>query len=252
MNGSCERTGTRSDTTILVTEKALALSSRVLRAAGFVHGFSLRTEGDPLRPLSAAIGLSTDAVHQATQVHGARILRARGDPDATRREEADALVAAAPFAVGVRVADCVPVLVGDRASGVVAAIHAGWRGTVAGVIAAALDQMPAGAKVAAIGPCIGPCCFEVGADVGAQISSACGQRGQAGVVARRGGGGGGGGDKVYVDLRLAVRTLLRAAGVADADIDDVPGCTRCDAVRFHSYRRDGANAGRHLAVIGAR
>ena len=189
------------------------------------------------------MGFATDAVYQASQVHGARVVHAGGDREMLRREEADALVAAASLAVGVRVADCVPVLVGDRTTGVVAAIHAGWRGVVAGVIAAAIDEMPAGAKVAAIGPCIGPCCFEVGADVGAQIAEACGE--PSAVASVRG-------DKAHVDLRVAVRALLRRAGLADADVDDVPGCTKCDAVRFFSYRRDGANAGRQLAVICSR
>ena len=221
----------------------LALTSAPLATAGFLHAFSLRgaTEED----IARAVGVSPAALYQVTQVHGARVVHAGGERDLLRPEEGDALVATTPsVAVGVRVADCVPVLVGDRASGAVAAIHAGWRGIVSGVLRAALAAMPAtgggGSRVAAIGPCIGPCCFEVGADVGAQIAGACADEG---VVARHAG------EKAYVDLRRAVRAELCAAGMADADVHDVPGCTRCDATRFFSYRRDGANAGRHLAAI---
>ena len=87
--------------------------------------------------------------------------------------------------------------------------------------------------VAAIGPCIGPCCFEVGREVGDQI----------GHVAREQG------DKVYVDLRAAVRAQLLTLGVER--VEDVPGCTKHDE-RFHSFRRDGANSGRMLAAIAAK
>jgi YfiH family protein len=134
----------------------------------------------------------------------------------------------------------VPVLVASVASGDVAAIHAGWRGVVAGIVRAGVERFGARDLVAAIGPCIGPCCFEVGRDVASQIAGACGE---TTVVARELG------DKAYVDLRRAVRAQLRALGLDDARIDDVPGCTRCDAARFHSYRRDGANAGRMLSAI---
>lgn len=219
------------------------LTSPLLAKHGFAHGFSLRTEepGDLMRAL-----LAPQILYQANQVHGAGVLRGEGDVAALRQLPADALVARAPFAVGVRVADCVPLLVGARETGSVAAIHAGWRGVVLGVIPAALAALARDGearRVAAIGPCIGPCCFEVGADVADQIAAA--SHG-ANVVARRAG------DKAYVDLRAAVRAQLAANGIDGASVDDVPGCTKCDAVRFFSFRRDGANAGRHLAAIAAR
>ena len=108
----------------------------------------------------------------------------------------------------MRVADCVPVLVADEASGDVAAIHAGWRGVAGGVVRAGVERLAAGRSgarlVAAIGPCIGPCCFEVGRDVAGQIERAsCGAR----VIATERG------DKAYVDLRAAVRAQLAALGV---------------------------------------
>jgi copper oxidase (laccase) domain-containing protein len=128
------------------------------------------------------------------------------------------------------------VLVADEASGAVAAIHAGWRGVVGGVVRAGVELLAGQRLAAAIGPCIGACCFEVGAEVAAQT----------GFVARRQG------DKAYVDLRAAVRAQLRALGVSDARIDDVAGCTKHEPERFHSFRRDGAHSGRMLAAIAAR
>jgi polyphenol oxidase len=219
------------------------LTSPLLSKHGFAHGFSPRTEepGDLMRTL-----LAPRTLYQANQVHGAAVLRGEGDVAALRLRSADALVARAPFAVGVRVADCVPVLVGALETGSVAAIHAGWRGVVLGVVPAALAELAndGGARrVVAIGPCIGPCCFEVGGDVADQIAAA--SHG-ADVVVRRAG------EKAYVDLRAAVRAQLAALGVAADDVEDVPGCTKCDAARFFSFRRDGANAGRHLAAIAGR
>ncbi len=148
-------------------------------------------------------------------------------------------------AVGVRVADCVPVLLADPSSGVVAAVHAGWRGLVAGVLESAIELARAhGAELslAAIGPCIDVCCFEVGADVAESIGNAT----TSDVITRRTG------DKAFVDLRRAARAKLGAAGFTNAHIDDVFGCTMHDATRFFSHRREGAAAGRHLAVIACR
>ncbi len=237
------------------------LRSPLLARAGFSHAFTTRAGGvskppfDALdfailrepearrenqRRLAAAVGFEASRLFQARQVHGREVVFAEGDPERMLDVEADAIVADAESgaAVAARVADCVPVLVGDAASGRVAAIHAGWRGVVRGAIEAALAKLSAGACVAAIGPCIGPCCFEVGADVAREI-------GDAFVVRREG-------EKAFVDLHAAVRAKLRAAGLQDASIDDVAGCTRCDAVRFYSYRRDGDRSGRQLGVIVAR
>ena len=163
------------------------------------------------------------------------------------REEADALVARAPgVTVGVRVADCTPVLVADTATGAVAAIHAGWRGVVANVVGAGVRALAPhedrASLVAAIFPCIGACCFEVGEDVAEAIARAS----DPGVVLRSYGA------RPHVDMRRAVRAQLRALGLRDDAIDDVPGCTKCGGTQFHSHRRDGDRAGRHVAVITAR
>jgi purine-nucleoside/S-methyl-5'-thioadenosine phosphorylase / adenosine deaminase len=239
-------------------EVAEVLTSPALARAGFAHGFATRRGGvsrgafaslsfargrepkeavdENLGRLGRAVGFAPDALFEVSQVHGARVVREQ------RGVEADAIVVGTG-AAGVRVADCVPVLVGHVESGAAAAVHAGWRGVVAGVVGAALAELGVGRKVAAVGPSIGPCCFEVGAEVALEIARAAQD---PGVVARRVG------TKAYVDLRRAVRAQLRAAGIADVEIEDVPGCTRCDAERFFSFRRDGDPSGRHLAVIVAR
>lgn len=234
----------------------LVLRSPQMTACGFSHGFSLgpldfrgMRLGECVTQLATEVGFEPEDLYQVSQVHGANVRIARGDRQAALRAEADALVAFSsetPRTVGVRVADCTPVLVADEASGAVVAIHAGWRGVVAGVISAgvsALDAKRPAGLVAAIGPCIGVCCFEVGDDVAAQIAEACGD---PSVVVRTYG------DKPHVDMRRATRAQLRAAGMTDDRIDDVEGCTKCGGERFHSHRRDGEKAGRAIAVICAR
>lgn len=215
------------------------LLSALLQEAGFAHAFPEVGVSDA--ELVAAV--AADRIVQVKQMHGADTVL--GSAVTSAGAEADAIVARAaegPMAVGVRVADCVPVLVGDESSGDVAAIHAGWRGVVAGIVKSALGRLGGRRLVAAIGPCIGPCCFEVGRDVGDAIArSAPGAR--VVVAAYR--------DKAFADLRAAVRAQLLAAA-PECRVEDVPGCTKHEAARFHSFRRDGANSGRMLAAIAAR
>jgi len=221
----------------------MLVTSKLLSGAGFAHAFPMRGTEDA--ELHGALGVGR--VIQVKQVHGARAVLAA----TAEGEEADAIVGRGVgvdgksqvlprrgprLAVGVRVADCVPVLVADEATGDVAAIHAGWRGLVAGVLRAGVELLGGRVLVAAIGPCIGACCFEVGREVAAQT----------GFVVREAEA------KAWVDLRAAARAQLRALGVAEARIEDVPGCTKCDAGRFHSYRREGAGGGRMLAAIATK
>lgn len=255
----------------------LVLTSPLLASLGFRHGFSTRLGGvsappfDSLdfavlrepealrenqRRLAVAVGFEPAKLHQVTQVHGADVVVAGGDPVQWLERKADALVAepGSDHAVAVRVADCVPVLVADPSSGRVAAVHAGWRGVEARILAAVTARMTeaegrdTSTYAAAIGPCIGACCFETGEDVAARIAASSSED----VVVRRDRASG----KAHVDLRKAVRVQLRALGFSDDRIDDVPsndasGCTRCDATRFYSYRRDGDASGRLVGVVVA-
>jgi polyphenol oxidase len=274
-----------------VSEPIPFLASETLRGAHFAHGFSTRAGGvsvapydsldfatlrDPAalrenqRRLAAAVGFDPARLYQVHQVHGPALVVAHGEPAGLLEQQADALVAdpGSGHAVAVRVADCVPVLLADPRTGRVAAVHAGWRGVVADVAGVAVRHLVQGGGearelLAAIGPCIGPCCFEVGADVGETIARATSSSGRVNhttrapegrsAIARRDDARG----KVFVDLRAAVRAQLVELGLSSAAIDDVPdrtsaGCTRCDAQRFYSYRRDGDSSGRLIAVIAAR
>jgi polyphenol oxidase len=246
--------------------RSALLSDRKVR-----HGFSTRIGGvseGPFATLNVAVGpgdradhvaenlkrfaamieVDPERLYQTSQVHGAdvRMIEPTDDRLAVLKEHADALIAHHPStAIGVRVADCVPILLHEATTNTVAAVHAGWRGVVGGVVQSSLAHLAIRARgsraiVAAIGPSIGPCCFEVDEDVATQIADAA--PGDERVILR---------DKAkpHVDLRRAVRLQLRALGVEDANIEDVPGCTRCDAERFFSHRRDGARSGRLIAAI---
>lgn len=153
-------------------------------------------------------------------------------------------------AIGVRVADCAPILIADRRLGVVAAAHAGWRGTVQRAAAVAVESMtrefgsgPAD-LVAAIGPCLGACCGEVGQDVVRAFEDAgheqVGRWFTTGPTPRP-----------YLDLARANADQLRDAGIPAGSIHVSGLCTRTHAGLLHSYRADGAAAGRMVGAIRA-
>jgi copper oxidase (laccase) domain-containing protein len=136
----------------------------------------------------------------------------------------------------------VPILLAAPGARVVAAVHAGWRGLAAGVVEAALCELAAAgarpeALVAAVGPHIGACCYEVDEPVLGPLRARFGGRLDAATRATRPG-------HARLDLGALVREdLLRA--LAPEAVGAFPGaCTRCDAERFESHRRDGARAGR--------
>jgi YfiH family protein len=238
------------------------LYSRLLTELGVRHGFTTRLGGvssgrfascnlgrtwgdDPrcadenLRLIAADAGFAVERLCQVIQVHSPRVLLLTA-PE-RRQREADGMASAHSLCLGVLSADCVSILLADG-EGRVAAVHAGWRGTVAGVAGAAVTALSElGAKPgqlrAVLGPSIGPCCFEVQADVAAEFS-----RVTPGCVQQRGG-------RTYVDLWRTNRELLLKAGLAPEHIDATPPCTHCDPRRFFSYRRDGAGIGQHLAFI---
>ncbi|HEX7662980.1 MAG TPA: peptidoglycan editing factor PgeF [Polyangiaceae bacterium] len=225
------------------------LSSVLLKTRGFKHGFSTRSTS--LEEISAACGVAPDDLKRVKQVHSARVLEV--DAEWTDGHEADALVSRARFAVGIRTADCVPVLIADEASGAVAAVHAGWRGVEGRIVENAITTLGGDPSrfVAAIGPCIMVCSFETGADVAEKIATAS----DTSVIASRHTGADGEA-KAMVDLRKAVRVQLERAGLASTNVDDVAHCTFCEPALFFSYRRDQANvaerAGRMISAIAPR
>jgi purine-nucleoside/S-methyl-5'-thioadenosine phosphorylase / adenosine deaminase len=218
---------------------------------------SLTTPDDEGR-LSAAIGAQRLAM--AKQVHGRTVVTVHASARAGDRPEADALVSDAPdVAIAVRAADCVPLLMADRRKGVVAAVHAGWLGTAAGVAAAALDTLARefGSRpqdiVAAIGPNIGWCCYEVGSELVDAFASAGHERM---LIDRwfivepppRGSREHG---KLRLDVAGANRDQLVLAGVPEEQVHLSGLCTAMHLDVFTSYRAEKDKAGRIAGAIRA-
>jgi len=183
------------------------------------------------------------------QVHGAALARIEQPPEGLWREDTscDALATnERRIALGVKIADCLPVTLFDGTAGVVAGIHSGWRGAAAGIVPRTIERLtrddsfgPSRA-VAYLGPSIRVCCFEVGEEVVDALDAAFGSIDDH-VDRKRGA-------RPHVDLPGLTRRLLVEAGFTAASIDDSCLCTRCDGSIFHSFRRDGAAAGRNLSV----
>jgi YfiH family protein len=221
----------------------------VLRHPGWIwpdlrHGFLDRaaSQADGWDAAVAAVGMPLPVV-TARQVHGTDVVEAARW---TERPPADAVVTGERgLLVGVVTADCTPVLLVDPKRRVAAAVHAGWRGAAAGVVEATLATLRTRFAVepsdvrACIGPTIGGCCYQVGAEVRDAFVARTGDRTSAAWRPD--------GDRFRLDLRAAVTRLLEDAGVSD--VVSVGPCTRCDP-GWCSYRRDGANAGRQIGVIG--
>ena len=155
--------------------------------------------------------------------------------------EGDALVTNTPgVRVGLRTADCVPILLVDAERRVVAAVHAGWRGTVARVAERTIERMHAafGCRpsdmYAAVGPCIANCCFEVGREVAVEFRPWIDDADS----------------RTHIDLVAVNVFQLEGVGIPGRQIDTSGLCTVCDPEQFESYRRDREKSGRMVAAIG--
>ena len=209
--------------------------------------------------------LGVPEVVTLNQVHGREVVVVRRGSrqgiDQGARQDADVLVTDdAGIAVGVRAADCVPLLMADRRSGAVAAVHAGWRGTAAGAAAAAVQALARefGSKpedlVVAVGPSIGPCCYEVGTEL-VDVFAAAGHprhlidRWFLALPPPRGRRER---PKLRFDVGGANRDQLILSGVPDANIYACGLCTAMHLDVLTSYRVEKEKAGRMAAVIRAR
>lgn len=204
------------------------------------------------RRAAAQLGLLPNEVAAVTQVHGADVWTDLVGSDALDNSvrwdlvkkdfvvEADALVTTRiNSAVAVGIADCLPIAI--TAGDAIAAIHAGWRSLVAGVIEKTVavlkrstgSTLDTGEMQAVIGPAIGACCMEVGVEVADKFNKAVVHA--AGQESRR-----------YLDLRAeAVRRLQESGCHSVQTIDE---CTCCD-LRYFSHRRDGARSGRQALLV---
>ena len=234
---------------------------RVLRcrplAAVAPHFFTdgsiaLRDNEAEWRAVAALAGVEHDRLLLLHQVHGSTIASAPvGRREAWTRPEADAAVSNDPSsALVVRVADCAPILIGDRRTGVVAAVHAGWRSTMQMIAIDAVQTLRSeygvnpSDLVAAIGPSLGRCCGEMGEEVVEAFradgySDADLDRWFSRTAGRR----------PHFDLWRANRDQLEGAGVPPASIFAADLCTKTHASTFHSYRAAGQAVGRMAAVI---
>ena len=212
---------------------------------GLIHGFSDRIDERHL----ALSRLHTETVPLYTlkQVHGDEILIIKQESEASARPEADGMLSReSGVLLGIATADCVPVLMVVPEYGLVAALHAGWRGTLKGISQRAIRTLSEYWNIApecvwvALGPSISPCCYEVGQEVGEPFQK---HWGATGVWQPKG-------DTGFLDLRAVNRIQCEEAGVPSLQIQSVGPCTFCASPDFASYRREGTGAGRQLSVIG--
>jgi hypothetical protein len=213
---------------------------------------TLRNDTREWDAVAQSLGVRTGRLLLIRQVHetGVAVVR-RGSTDAWTPPTADIIVTDDPsVAIGVRVADCAPVLLVDTTRGVVGAAHAGWRGTAKGAAARAVQALqesfgtePAHV-VAAIGPCLGPCCGEVGPEVPEAFRAAGALPEHLDRWFRPGASG-----KPYLDLWQANRDQLERAGVRRDAIFTSELCTKTHSNRLHSYRAERDKAGRLLAAV---
>jgi YfiH family protein len=186
---------------------------------------------------------------QLNQVHGKTIHIVGSGHARNPRPAADGLVTTtAGLALCIFTADCVPVLLADSESGVIGALHAGWRGTLAGIAAAGIRAMVRqGARPeairAALGPAIGPCCYEVDASLARQFERRI-------PCARDHTRAGERSHKAYLDLRGIIAGQLMEAGLERDAIQIVGPCTRCESEHYFSRRAAGGSAtGLQLSFI---
>jgi purine-nucleoside/S-methyl-5'-thioadenosine phosphorylase / adenosine deaminase len=197
--------------------------------------------------LAVTLGVRAGSVLRPKQVHGDAVTVVSEIPARAKevcRAAADIIIASSSdVAVAVQAADCVPLLFEDRRSGAVAAAHAGWRGTAAGVARKTIEAMCGhfGADQAditvAIGPSIGPCCYEVGEE----LLEAFGADRRKWFYRLSG--------RLMLNLWSANIDQLVEAGVNRKTIHVAELCTAMHPDLFPSYRRDGENAGRLAAAI---
>jgi YfiH family protein len=241
------------------------LHSALLVSAGFEHGFGTRW--------STPVDIPEN-VHILRQIHGERIVVLSENPesriqnpeglslvktsntvvqglpdDPFRFDKGDALITDIPgVSIGIRTADCLPVLLADISGGAACAVHCGWRSLAAGLAGKTVNVFLqfSGSKTenlrAVLGPSIGICHYEIGEDV-RQVFNDSDHR-YADLFEERKG-------SLHMDLDAGVKTQLLSAGMRAGDIEKISGCTVCDRDQFWSYRC-GDNEERMISWITAR
>lgn len=210
-----------------------------LRINGFFYGFTTREiEKESVVKTFKNHGLR---LITAKQIHSSKVLR-------VDKKSGDGIVADGLLTneknlfVGVKTADCLPVLLFDKNKKAVGAIHSGWRGTYNGIVSEGVKRMKEefGSEpenlIALLGPSISKCCYEIGKDVENLLEISFSE-----FIEKRKG-------KIYFDIRGANRMLLIKAGLKDNNIFELPLCTMCEKELFFSHRR--GEKGRNIAFVG--
>jgi YfiH family protein len=223
---------------------------------GFTADDSAFSVKENRRLFTAAVGRSSAfSLVAVRQVHGARAIAIRGDVSETPGSplEADGLLTALPAVLlAMQTADCVPVLIADTKNRVVAAFHAGWRGTVARIVEHGVVTMQTEYNshpddlIAAIGPSIGQCCYAVGEQLRQEFGTAFAYAPELFHSSA---------EELKLDLWEANRRQLLSAGLAPERIVTVGQCTACTFEadgqrRFFSHRAEAGFTGRMMSVIG--
>lgn len=192
------------------------------------HGFGTR-HGNPRADITLR------------QVHSGTVVNAN---DIRGPQEGDALIADCKGqSIGVRTADCVPILLLDPRQRAIAAVHAGWRSSASELTSHTLEAMTAAFGTAAadvyaaVGPCIRACCYEVGEEVAEKFSAQFPEWGREEKA------------RTKLDLPEANHRQLVKAGVREDRIFDCCLCTVCQPEQFYSYRREPENPGRMISAI---
>ncbi|HMK55802.1 MAG TPA: peptidoglycan editing factor PgeF [Dissulfurispiraceae bacterium] len=210
---------------------------------GFPVKAYFTTKSSPVESSRITALLHANEVYFPVQKHTDTVIVADGGREP---EIADAVVTDRKgLAVGVRVADCVPVLLYDAQKQIVAAVHAGWRGTAADILGKTVrffskrfGSLPEDILVA-IGPSIKRSCYAVGSDVADAVAGAAATDSCITAVGR----------DIYADLPEANRLQAVNAGIAATNIWMSDECTHCLPDRFHSYRFSKTSAGRQSGII---
>jgi YfiH family protein len=207
------------------------------------RGDSPETVKENYRLFCQATELSQNVV-SACQIHSDLVQIVDKLPE--NKPECDGFVTKTKdLTLAVKVADCLPILMEDYEAGVVAAVHAGWRGSAKKIVMRAIEKMELlgaarGRIKAVIGPRIGACCFETGLDVPQALRAILAEQAEAFIRPK-------GQEKFLVDLKGANRAILENAGVKDITLSDE--CTYCRPDRYWSHRRVGLDRGSMAAII---
>lgn len=213
-----------------------------------VHGFSTRALSDDYEKLSGLLKVNRDKIFYLKQIHSDKVVCVDARTKLTDLPEADAFVTCEKnVIIGVRTADCLPLLVCDPVKNLVAAIHAGYRGVLNKVIQNTFSVMQNkfGCDVkdflVALGPSIFMDSYEVGDEVIQEFKGVYGEH----FVCKKYPSG-----KFHLDVRGTASLILKDFGLPARQISKLDFCTYAQKTQFHSFRRDGEASGRQYNFIG--